>query len=157
MLNIFVLLIIFQFKHFLADYPLQGKYMLGKFADGWKWVLPLSAHAGVHFLFTLMICLFVRPQYWWLALFDFGTHFVMDRIKASPNLLGKYKALSANEMKEALKFLDDYKDFDPPPNLPTKNVVHDMIRRNAYFWWCLGVDQIVHHLSDLFIVYWLVA
>lgn len=74
-----------QFKHFIADYPLQGKYMLGKFKPH-GWVLPLAAHCGVHFLFTFAIA------YLWTfngllalgcGLLDFVVHFIMDRVKAS--------------------------------------------------------------------------
>ena len=32
-MKIFILLVIFQFKHFIADYLLQNNYMLGKFKD----------------------------------------------------------------------------------------------------------------------------
>lgn len=52
--TIFILLIAFQIKHFLCDYPLQGKYMLGKFnKEDWK--LPLAAHAGTHAIGTSVI------------------------------------------------------------------------------------------------------
>lgn len=36
-----------QVKHFLADFPLQSKYMLRKTAKK-GWFKPLLAHAGVH-------------------------------------------------------------------------------------------------------------
>ena len=40
-LEIFVLLFAFQMKHFLADYPLQNVYMLGKFKEKkfWNYIL----------------------------------------------------------------------------------------------------------------------
>lgn len=41
MTEVFAPPLLFQAKHFLADYPLQGRYMLGKFADGKEFVLPL--------------------------------------------------------------------------------------------------------------------
>ena len=56
--------------------------MLGKFKkEGWE--LPLTAHAGVHFLGTLIIGLFFAPIQIVLAcaLLDFGVHFVVDKIK----------------------------------------------------------------------------
>jgi hypothetical protein len=92
-LLIFFLLIAFQLKHFLADYPLQmNAYMQGKFnREGW--VMPLLSHVAVHGFFTLLICLVFVPV--WLAVVlsvaDMTIHFVMDRIKASPDLLGRYK------------------------------------------------------------------
>lgn len=118
--NIFILLILFQIKHFLADYPFQGKYMLGKFKDGWDWVIPLLTHTFVHFLFTLGICLLVNPSLWWLALVDMGIHFCMDRIKAGKKFLGRFK-------------IEDKK-----------------------FWWALGFDQMVHHLTHYFVIYMLI-
>jgi hypothetical protein len=61
--TIFLLLLLFQFKHFIADYPLQGEYMLGKFKDK-GWMLPLFAHVGVHGAFTFIISMFI-----WICLF----------------------------------------------------------------------------------------
>ena len=93
MFEIFTLLILFQLKHFLADYPLQTQYMLGKM-NRTGWVLPLAAHAGVNAFFTFLIVLIVKPDNYWLyllVLVDFIIHFTIDRIKASPNLGGRYK------------------------------------------------------------------
>lgn len=124
------LLVIFQFKHLAADYPLQTPYMLKKFqAEGWQ--IPLAAHAGVHAAFTLAIAAVVQPSAWWVCLVDFVVHFAMDRVKASPSMLGRYKALSAAEFKTAT---------------PVQVV------NNRYFWWSLGLDQTVHHLTDIFTV-----
>lgn len=88
---IFPLLFLFQLKHFLCDYPLQGKYMLGKFKSGWGWVLPLTAHVCVTSLGSLLVVSLFRPDLWWLCLVDFVCHFTMDRVKASPNMLGRFK------------------------------------------------------------------
>lgn len=88
---IFFLFVIFQIKHFLADYPLQTDYMLRKFdRDGWA--LPLLSHAAIHGGFTLIITsAFVAPSIAIaLTLFDVAVHFTMDRIKASPYIFGKY-------------------------------------------------------------------
>ncbi len=86
----FLLLVIYQLKHFLCDYPLQTQYMLGKFKGGDEWKLPLTAHAGVHAAGTLLIGLFFAPVYGiaiLLALLDFFAHFIIDRIKV---LKGNY-------------------------------------------------------------------
>ena len=125
MTQIFFLLILFQIKHFLCDFPLQGKYMLGKFKLGKDWILPLMSHAGVHFLGTLsIISIFnifhhVPKSLYFLALMDFCIHFVVDRIKASPNLLGRWKPDS------------------------------------RYFWWALGADQFMHHMTHYLIIFML--
>src|SRR3989344_7267133 len=109
--TVFVLLVVYQFKHFLADYPLQGKYMLGKFKPGWDFLGPLVAHCGVHAVMTYFIgitYLYLNPLQdpgfykgtvlcMGLAAFDFVAHFCMDRIKAGPKWLGRFKALSGAE------------------------------------------------------------
>ena len=117
--KLFGLLVIFQIKHFLADYPLQTPYMLGKFKGGLEWISPLALHSLVHALFTLAILLAFAPSLWALAFLDFTVHFIQDRIKASPNLLGRFK-----------------------PD-------------NKFFWWALGQDQMVHHLTH-YIIIWLI-
>src|ERR1041385_380659 len=94
---LFALLIVFQLKHLLADYPLQGwpwaHWMLGKFADDPRvWVPALLGHAAVHGVSTAAICfLFGRRELCWLGGVDMGVHFVMDRIKASRRMLGRWK------------------------------------------------------------------
>jgi hypothetical protein len=133
---IWLLLLYFQLKHFVADYPLQVPYMLKKFLPGWDFILPLSAHCGVHAALTLIPVLMLKPSLWWLALADFAIHFVMDRIKASPKMLGRFKALTA-------------KDF------PTASAA--MKRYNTFFWWSLGFDQMVHHLTHYLIIYTLIG
>src|SRR3989344_3100148 len=100
--EIFILLIIYQFKHFFADFPLQGKYMLKKFEDGWSFVLPLAVHAGVHAGFTFVIVfVFTRSMAFalMLSLFDFSIHFTMDRIKAGKKYLGRWKALTEKNFR----------------------------------------------------------
>ena len=118
-LEIFTLLVLFQLKHFVCDYPLQTQYMLGKMqATGW--IQPLAAHAAVHAIGTFIITIIVfNPAYYLdavtlaviLAIVDFIVHFMVDRIKASPNLGGRFN--------------------------PTQ----------PYFWWALGADQMAHHLT----------
>jgi hypothetical protein len=166
---VFILLILFQVKHFLADYPLQNNFMLGKFKPGWDFILPLVAHSGVHALFTLVICLFIAPHFWYLALVDFVVHFVMDRIKAGPKYLGRFKALSANELIEIAK---DRDIFNPPSVNPgdagtsrdpriayhrerfdTWHKQEKQIKHNTYFWWALGLDQMVHHVTHYYIIF----
>jgi hypothetical protein len=143
---LFFLLVLFQVKHFMADYPLQTQYMLGKFKKGSEFILPLTFHCGVHAFFTFMIVMVLdREQRDVLtvaiacAIFDFTIHFIMDRIKASPNYLGRFKALSASEMSKSLQ-------LDP------KDVANTRFD-NKIFWWCLGLDQMVHHITDYVIIF----
>lgn len=173
--QIFLLLLLYQIKHYLADYPLQGAYMLGKFLPGWQFLKPLSAHCAVHAWFTFVIAAVFLAQVhgpgygllpFWLAAFDFGVHFVMDRIKAGPNWLGRFKALSGTEYM-ALARENAQLDVDvhtgPQSNeqiykwAVRKGEIMSRFKSNVYFWWSLGVDQMVHHLTHYAIIYWLVT
>ena len=88
---IFFLLVVFQLKHFIADYPLQNPYMLGKFKDDWGFFLPLLIHSLTHGVITLAI-LFITANHelWWLFLVDTVSHFVIDRLKAGKKYLGRW-------------------------------------------------------------------
>lgn len=158
--TVFTLLIAYQLKHFVADFLLQGKYMLGKFKPGWDFVLPLSAHCGVHALLTLIIVWQTNQSYWWLAIVDFVVHFIMDRIKASPKMLGRYTALSKAEMVRIMKFQStrDPSDFNPECLVYTQGDLErkEQLRSNILFWWSLGFDQMVHSLTHYFIIFMLV-
>lgn len=182
---IWVLLVVFQFKHFIADYPLQGKYMLGKFKES-GWVAPLTAHCLVHFVFTSVISFVAllsaavtsgsiqilndveRVKMYVVLLFfsvlfgviDFTIHFIMDRVKASPKMLGRYEALSKGDYKRLAHResvgniaagLNNFsqEEFD----IYSKKA----FRSNTLFWWSLGVDQMVHHLTDILIVFLIMA
>ncbi len=118
----FILLIVFQFKHYIADFPLQREYMLRKTLPQWGFVLPLVTHCLVHAVLTLIICLFYAPHLWWLSLVDFVVHFLMDRLKSGPRYLGRF-----NDLKK------------------------------AGFWNTLGFDQMVHHLTHIYIIYVIVT
>lgn len=88
---IMALLVAFQVKHLLADYVLQTRWMTeGKAGSGLAFVKPLLAHASIHAAMTAVIILFVAPAMVWLAVIDLAAHGVLDRIKASPHLLGRY-------------------------------------------------------------------
>ncbi len=93
MTTIFTLLVLFQIKHFLADFPLQTRWMLGKFQPGWEFVYPLLAHTAIHAIFTFFITLFfITPLLaFGLAIFDLVVHFIVDRLKAGPKYLGRFK------------------------------------------------------------------
>lgn len=81
-LLLFILLSL-QIKHFLADYPLQNKYMLRKTAKkGWQ--LPLLAHAGVHGGLTwLVLWPLVGFSFSFVfGVIDFCIHFCVDLWKA---------------------------------------------------------------------------
>lgn len=116
------LLIAFQVKHFLADFPFQTPYMLRKTAPGWAFVVPLGVHCLIHAAMTAVIVGWVQPRLLWLAVADFLIHFAMDRFKSGPRYLGR---------------------FNDPSRTP--------------FWIALGFDQMIHHLTHLWIVWYLVT
>lgn len=134
---LFTLLIAFQAKHFVADYPLQRRFMLGKFRDDLGFVLPLLAHVGVHAVGTFLItCWFGVVQALFLALVDAAVHFVMDRVKASKKMLGRFKPLTAETAPTATE---------------------EQWTQNNYFWWSLGLDQAVHHLTHYGVILWVIT
>lgn len=127
LVHIAILLLLFQVKHFLCDYILQTTYHLGKFKES-GWVKPLAHHCSIHVIGTIIIAIGflsltttmsitqMAIYALFLGLFDFFIHFIMDRIKASPTLLGAYK--------------------------PTQKE----------YWWSLGLDQSVHHITHYAII-----
>ena len=137
--TIFVLLVLYQTKHFGADFLLQTDYMLKKFSPGWEFFWPLATHAGVHAGITFGIVFMTTGS---LALsahlgaFDFIMHFFMDRIKASPKWLGRYEMLSKTELQNAT---------------PAQK------KSNSHFWMTLGFDQMVHHLTHYSIIWFVVT
>lgn len=120
--ELFTLLILFQIKHFLCDYPLQNAYMLGKFKKvGWE--LPLLSHSAVHAIGTSLISIIFTGDIllsYLLGMLDLVVHFVVDRLKAHPDIGGRYT------------------------------------QENPKFWWCLGADQMTHHLTHYLLIYFII-
>jgi len=130
MTEIFLLLVLFQLKHFLADYPLQFPYMYENKGKATGWVAPLANHAWIHAAMTLIIGVFflldvnpeilTRPAFailFSITAIDFTTHFIVDRWKATRK---------------------------GGPDTPR-------------FWINLGLDQMAHHLVGIFIIYILIT
>ncbi len=132
-MTVIQLILLMETKHLFADFFWQTEKHLGKFGKT-KWVIPLADHCLRHAVLTLVICLAANPTMWWLCLVDFVAHFIMDRVKASPDLMGRYESLSKREYYAA---------------------TNSQRRSNKFFWWCLGIDQYVHQLTSLFIVWML--
>ena len=92
MISFCMLLLVLQVKHLVCDYFLQGQYMLGKFKLFPDYILPLLAHSAVHGVTMAGIALLWGYDHFVLmGLLDLITHFVVDRVKASPKLLGRWK------------------------------------------------------------------
>lgn len=166
---IFLLLIVYQIKHFLCDYPLQGKYMLGKFKPYPAFIMPLLAHSAVHGVATFGIAVMFKS--WKMSLFlgllDMGIHFLVDRIKASPSMLGRFKALDKNGYMSAYNMSIGLTMVGGKPLKEVHGQMDDGaikeyveigkkdLRSNTYFWWALGADQMAHHLTHYLIIWML--
>jgi hypothetical protein len=156
-LLVLMLLVVFQIKHFLADFPFQTEYMLGKFKDkGWE--LPLALHAAVHGLFTFLIATQLMSSGlkfgFILACIDFVIHFAMDRVKASSQLMGRWKPLTQEQFKKEKWML--LTKLDLPEWDYEIAQARSRLRGNKLFWWALGFDQMIHHLTHYLIIYMLV-
>lgn len=157
---LFLLLVIFQFKHLIADYPLQGEYMLGKFKPDWSFLGPLLAHVGVHAGFTFVIAVFLVP--WYVAILlglgDAAIHFVMDRVKAGPKYMGRWKPLTGEQWMEAKRWASvKCCHAEAAQDETCKRYIGAAakLRGNRLFWICLGVDQMVHHLTHYGVIYFI--
>ncbi len=163
---LFVLLVVYQLKHFLADYILQGEYMLGKFKPGWAFLMPLLAHVAVHSHFTFWIAFaslagFMGIDFWtalnwatWIGLLDGFVHFYMDRLKASPKYMGRWKPVTAAEYMDCKSTIEHTGTWYDAQH---EVVVHAKarLRGNKLFWWALGFDQMVHHLTHYACIYFI--
>lgn len=156
LIGIFSLFVAYQAKHFLCDYPLQTSYMLGKFRDE-GWVKPLAAHSAVHAVGTFIVLVgymlyYNHPVSVWeilgLAMFDFIAHFGMDRVKASPRLLGRFSMVSKAEYIELIKFEAKHGE-----NPETRRIKMD----NHKYWLALGIDQMAHNLTHYVIIYYVMC
>lgn len=163
--TVFLLLVLFQIKHYISDFLLQGRYMLGKFKEDWSFALPLLSHSAVHGIFTLAICLIFAPHLWWLSLVDIISHFFIDRLKAGSKYLGRYKALSADQFKDQAHILLEGQKY----KADNEHLIYDhsfdeyvkeleekaskRIKSNTRFYWSLGFDGFLHSLVYIFIVW----
>lgn len=153
---IFPLLVTYQLKHYVADFLLQGRYMLGKFKPNWDFLLPLLSHVGVHAGFTFLIswCAGASPaQAAALAAFDGMIHFAMDRVKAGPKYMGRWKTLTATEFLEAQRVANAPLTFDALSGKAARK----RLLGNTLFWFSLGLDQMVHALTHYAIIWYLVS
>jgi hypothetical protein len=82
--------IAWQIKHFLCDFPLQNKYMLGKFKPFPDFIMPLLWHCFVNACGTAILVFMFNWPIWFITL-DLVSHFIIDRLKASPKIGGRFK------------------------------------------------------------------
>lgn len=125
--------------------------MLQKFRPDWGFFFPLLAHSALHGIMTWTICWFYNPDMMWLGFVDMAIHFTMDRIKAGPKYLGRYKTITPQEFKASMTYLS-WEGHERE-----KKEARKKLKGNKLFWWSLGLDQMVHHLTDIFTIYVLVT
>lgn len=169
---IWLLLVLYQIKHFVADYPLQNDYMLGKFKGYPDYVKPLLAHVAVHgvFSFAIAACFRTPGEALALGLFDAAIHFAVDRVKASPEMGGRFKALTKKDFEE---HMGKVKELREKMNIPDIHTVAQLDlalqasdelneeqidwaerrKSNKLFWWALGADQTAHHLTHYLLIW----
>jgi hypothetical protein len=87
-----LLLLLFIIKHFLADYYWQTLPMVMGKRQRVNWLGWLMTHAGVHGMLTSLILIPFTSVWSALALgaADCVAHAVIDRIKAHPDLGGRF-------------------------------------------------------------------
>jgi Protein of unknown function (DUF3307) len=76
------LLLVMAFKHFVADFVLQTKWIAHGKEARQGWLAPLAVHVLCHAALTLAIALAIAPRLWWLALVDLVVHATIDRGKS---------------------------------------------------------------------------
>lgn len=85
------LFIAFTIKHLIADYLLQTAGMVHGKEARHGWLLPLSLHAGIHAVCTLLVVLAVDAAFWWLGAADFLVHGTVDRLKSVASAYGGWR------------------------------------------------------------------
>ncbi len=168
---IFLLLVLYSWKHLVADWLLQTDYHQGKAKSGWGFLRPLLAHVSNHFILTTLISAGVLTYFDHPAAVGFGmliglgdglVHFFQIRFKAGPKYMGRWKMLSGNEVRGA-KALCEVEAGDPIPGwmgcyeytaAEAENVMGQaLLRGNRLFWLSFGLDQALHHLTDYVAIY----
>lgn len=119
-----LLFLLFEFKHFICDFLLQTKYMLGKFNDKFKdYWYPLYLHASINGCGAFLISIFISNNdnnikaSILIFIIEIILHFIIDRIKASKKLLNRW------DIKE------------------------------KQFWWSLGFDQMLHRICYILYIF----
>lgn len=120
----------FQLKHLFADYPLQSSYMMRKL-DPVGWTIPLVAHAGVHAWMTF--CFVLGFSY---ALLCKGVGISLGLAL----LLGAFDFIMHC-------IVDRFHSVTMKASDPSK----------MSFWHSFGVDQFLHHVTDLLTIFILLS
>ena len=89
--TLYGLLLLFAFKHYVADFMLQTSWIAHGKERVTGWFAPLAVHVLAHGVLTLAIALTLAPRLWWLALVDVVVHATIDRCKSLLGNWGSWK------------------------------------------------------------------
>lgn len=126
--EILILLIAFQVKHIIADYYLQFPYMYENKGKDKGWFSPLFDHAFIHAV---------------------GTFIIVTGYILTYGIPGK---IGANM---AIVFTILFVLFDLITHFVTDRwkATRKTDPSQAWFWQSLGIDQMVHHIVGILIIY----
>lgn len=132
--QLFLMLLAFEFKQFLCDYPIHPTFILKSFqTDNNRAFL---FHAGIHALLTLAICLIFTTAEFPLALMLAGLDFFMDFalaiFRSRTGFIARFKPLDLDEFMEASR--------------------HQKVQHRLY-WLFYGLDRMIHHVTYFAIIY----
>jgi hypothetical protein len=151
---VYIVIALFALKHFLASYPLQCSYTVkGLGSSGW--FKPMLARCSIQSACTALLAL----GYWMktgaginvtllvaVMGLDFVSHFLIDRMKVSPEFLGRYQVASPQELAQMAV---DYQSKD----IAVVKAAQAESDSNKYFWWCDGLCHLLYGLVGLYMAY----
>jgi len=127
-IEILILLMAFQAKHLIADYYLQFPYMYLNKGKENGWTEPLADHAGVHAFFTTIIVIVFLVLH--RNNYSMAEAVIMLMVTISFDFLTHF-------------FTDRWKAIKKDTPDTTE------------FWYSLGIDQMIHHVVGIIIVFWI--
>lgn len=132
--QIFLILIAFEVKQFICDYPIHPTFILKRFqTDGNR---AFILHALAHACLTFLICFFMTtaelPLIFMLASLDFLIDFMLAIFRSRTQLIAHWRPLDLEEFMLASR--------------------RDKVRHRL-FWAAYGLSRTIRHLTALGILY----
>jgi len=127
----------FVLKHFIVDFPLQVPFMYKN--KGIYGHIGGLVHAQFHGMATYIILLCITHNWWTafdLSALDFIIHYHVDWAKMN---LNKFEFTMSYVTKDTTKLIVDKREWKPDTS--------------EYFWWLLGLDQFLHYMTYMLIIY----
>jgi hypothetical protein len=132
--QIFLILLMFEFKKLLCDYPIHPTFILKKFqSENYK---AFAFHSFVHSFFTFLIISIMTDADMGLSLtlsfFEYIVHFALSLWKSRSQLMARFRPLDLDEFLVADK----------------KSKFH-----HRMYWGIFAVDRMIHQGLYLLILY----